>query len=338
MNLETIQHRIGAMASLSGVPVPTLRVWEARYGAFSPAKSQGRHRLYSDSDVLRAGLLRQLTESGHAISTIAHLDATALGDLLYQQRRARLHRSDRTRPAQEVTLAVVGLSLASRLQAQTFAQRFSGLALRITDVFEDLSEARAPRTGPRPDILMVRVNSLHMATHLAVRQVAEQLQVQQVIVLYGFGQESVVQSLKLSGMLVRREPIDDAELADLMGSLFLVDPLQAIAHVQPGAMIPPRQYNDQTLLKVAGISTNVLCECPRHVAELITQLASFEQYSQECLNNSADDAELHAYLAAISGSARALFERALEKVAAHEGIALDADQPAAKAFTSTTRP
>lgn len=67
----------------------------------------------------------------------------------------------------------------------------------------------------------------------------------------------------------------------------------------------------------------MLCECPRHVAELIAQLASFEQYSQDCLNNSLEDAHLHARLSAVSGSARALFEQALEMVAQHEGIALD---------------
>ena len=59
------------------------------------------------------------------------------------------------------------------------------------------------------------------------------------------------------------------------------------------------------------------------MAELISQLASFEQYSQECLNNSVQDAHLHAQLSAISGSARSLFERALEMVAQHEGIALE---------------
>ena len=73
---------------------------------------------------------------------------------------------------------------------------------------------------------------------------------------------------------------------------------------------------------MAGISTNVLCECPRHVAELIAQLASFEEYSQTCLQQNANDAHLHAYLRAISGSARALFENALEKIAQHEGIDL----------------
>jgi hypothetical protein len=61
------------------------------------------------------------------------------------------------------------------------------------------------------------------------------------------------------------------------------------------------------------------------VAELIAQLASFEQYSQECLNRNAEDAHLHAYLRSISGSARSLFENALEKIAAHEGIDLRDD-------------
>jgi hypothetical protein len=51
-------------------------------------------------------------------------------------------------------------------------------------------------------------------------------------------------------------------------------------------------------------------------------LASFEAYSQECLNKNTEDAHLHSYLRAISGSARSLFENALEKIAQHEGIDL----------------
>ena len=145
----------------------------------------------------------------------------------------------------------------------------------------------------------------------------------QVIVLYGFGQERVVEAMKLDGMIVRRDPVPEAELADLIRSLLLIDTRQPGATGQPGAMIPPRKYSDQTLARVAAIPSKVLCECPRHVAELIAQLASFEQYSQECLNNSVEDARLHAQLTAISGSARALFEQALEMIARHEGLSLD---------------
>mgnify|MGYP006173923565 CR=1 FL=1 len=88
-----------------------------------------------------------------------------------------------------------------------------------------------------------------------------------------------------------------------------------------GEAVPPQRFGELKR-RVAGISTNVLCECPKHVAELIAQLASFEAYSQECLNKNTEDAHLHSYLRAISGSARSLFENALEKIAQHEGIDL----------------
>ena len=47
-------HKIGAVSSLSGVPSPTLRIWELRYGTFTPHKTESKHRLYTDSDVLKA--------------------------------------------------------------------------------------------------------------------------------------------------------------------------------------------------------------------------------------------------------------------------------------------
>lgn len=320
---ETTEHRIGAVSALSGVPVPTLRVWESRYQAFSPRKTEGRHRLYSPDDVLRATLLRQLTEAGHAISTVARLDAPRLGGLLHGQRSTRLQHAARTQGPQAVTLAVIGLPLAARLQSARFLDGLPGVAVRVSDTFSGLEAATAqPLTAP-PDVLLVRVNTLHAATHAALRRLVEQHRVPQVIVLYGFGQERVVEAMKLDGMIVRRDPVPDAELADLIRSLLLIDTRQPGITGQPGAMIPPRKYSDQTLARVAAIPSKVLCECPRHVAELIAQLASFEQYSQECLNNSVEDARLHAQLTAISGSARALFEQALEMIARHEGLALE---------------
>jgi hypothetical protein len=42
------------------------------------------------------------------------------------------------------------------------------------------------------------------------------------------------------------------------------------------------------------------------------------------LNKSKDDARIHAHLTAVSGTARAMFEEALEMVAKHEGIELQA--------------
>lgn len=323
--ISAAAHRIGAVSALSGVPVTTLRVWEVRYATFTPHMSGGGQRLYSDDDVLRATMLKRLTEQGHAISSIANHDATKLNALM-QQQNASLRRGLVADPElQTVSAAVVGLGLATRLAAPKFKKIFAPNVLAVASIFADLDAALAAGlTGP-PQFLIVHVNSLHALVQVDLHRLLDAAQSPQVIVLYRFGQEHVVESMKRAGMVVRREPVSDYELAELIRSSLLVDAPRAMAQTGLGATIPPRKYDDATLTRMAGISTNVLCECPRHVAEIIAQLASFEQYSQDCLNKSTEDAHLHAYLHSVSGSARALFEHALEMVAQHEG--LDLSQP-----------
>ena len=315
-------YRIGAVSALSAVPTPTLRIWEARYRTFNPVKSDGGHRLYSESDVLRATILRRLTDQGHAIGSIAQLDSSALNALLQQQNSSQLLSSARDAEARAVSVAVIGLALAGRLAGSRFKQAFSTHSLRVTDIFADIQAALGSVLQEQPEFLMVRLNSLHALDQIALHRLVEQTKIAQVIVIYNFGQEKVVEAMRRCGMMVRREPVSDHDLAHLISSALFVTPTQLGADVLSGLAIPPRKYDDETLARVAGISTDVLCECPRHVAEIIGQLASFEQYSQECLNKSVKDAHLHAYLRSVSGSARTLFERALEMLAEHEGIQL----------------
>lgn len=319
---ETPIHKIGAISSLSGVPTPTLRMWEIRYATFTPHKTDGGHRLYTDDDVLKATLLKRLTEQGHAISNIAKLSSHALNNLLQKQQTSNQSKTRSLNKDQTVSLAVVGLTLAGRIESKKFTLSFNNNAIRVTDIFNDLEDALGSTFQKNPEILIVKVNSLHAGVQVEIHKLAQNCQALQVIVLYNFGQEKVIESLKLSGMLVRREPIPDSELADLINSVLLVDTKQNTSALTAGTVIPPRKYSDKTLIRMAGISTNVLCECPRHVAEIISQLVSFEQYSHDCLNKSSEDAHLHAYLSSVSGSARALFESALEVIAKHEGIDL----------------
>ncbi len=315
-------YRIGAVSALSSVPAPTLRVWETRYATFNPAKSDGGHRLYSEGDVLKATLLRRLTDQGHAISSVAKLDMPELNGLLQQQNTAQRFSASRGQEAQTVQAAVVGLALAGRLAGEKFRAAFSSHALCVTDIFPAVETALESVLQTPAQFLLVRVNSLHAMVQVNLHRLVERHHIAQVIVLYNFGQEKVIEAMRRSGMVVRREPVSDYELAELIRSALFVNPAKSMGTIGPGAAIPPRKYDDETLARVAGISTNVLCECPRHVAEIIGQLVSFEQYSQECLNKSVEDAHLHAYLRSVSGSARALFEHALEMVAEHEGIRL----------------
>jgi DNA-binding transcriptional MerR regulator len=315
-------HKIGAVSSLSGVPTPTLRIWEARYDTFSPLKSQGQHRLYSDDDVLKATLLKRLTEQGHAISNIAKLSSHALNQLLMQQQSSNRLQAGKGLEDHSISMTIVGLALAGRIESKKFTLSFQNQEIKVTDIFNDVTDALGASFPQPTQILLVKVNSLHAGVEVDIHKLAQNCQALQVIVLYNYGQQNIIESMKQSGMLVRREPISDSDLADLINSGLLVGVEQKLNGLVIGAPIPPRRFNDATLAKIAGISTNILCECPRHVAEIIAQLASFEQYTHECLNKSSEDAHLHAYLSSVSGSARALFESALEMVAKHEGIEL----------------
>jgi hypothetical protein len=312
-------YRIGAVSKTTGVPVSTLRIWETRYGAFSPVKTEGKQRLFEEHDVSKALLLKQLSHKGHAISTIANLDLAQLRHMSNLPHNApqRL-----TAPGQPVFMAVVGLSMANRIESKKFAMGLKQNQIQVTDVLEDLTAASQAEFAEQPQVLLIKINTLQTPVHATIQALIQQHAFAQTIVIYNFATEAVVQAMKFSGLIVRREPISDSELAELLQSVLFVDQARAQEFGTTGAVIPSRKYSDQTLTRVAGISTNVLCECPKHVAELISQLASFEEYSQECLNRNAKDAHLHAYLRSISGSARSLFENALEKIAQHEGIDL----------------
>jgi DNA-binding transcriptional MerR regulator len=335
-DLQTPHYRIGTVAKLAGVPVTTLRVWEVRYAAFSPNKSAGQHRLYSQADAVKAGQLKQLCDAGHGISAIANLDADNLSRLLSLQHAAAVVSPRPAADGHQLAMAVVGHAMASRITSPKFTLQFLTHSIQVTDVFFDLAEASLAVIQSPPQIMLIKVISLNDSVRMQIEQVVGQHAIRQAIVIYNYGQKGVIQALKVMGMLVRREPMSDYDLSDLISSVLLVDATKLVGPAGssgPTALIPARKYSDATLARVAAISTSVLCECPRHVAELIGQLASFELYSQECLDSSLEDAHLHAYLRAVSGSARAMFERALEMVADHEGISLS-DEPSAAAQPS----
>lgn len=319
------KYRIGAVAKLAGLPVATLRVWERRYGVVTPPKTQGGHRLYSDQEVLKVTLLKSLTQQGHAISTLAEMDIPSLQSLLNESRQAmQIHAGRQVLPA-VISLVVVGYGLASRLETQKFTLTFGHASLKVVQMFADvpdaLSSAEMPKVDDASTMLVLQQSSVQPNQAEDILRLQRHLRISKGLLVYRYASEQVLETLKNAGFLLRREPVSDADLSDIMQSVLFVDPSQHMSQVS-AKTIPPKRYSDQVLQRVASISTEVLCECPRHVADLISQLSSFEKYSNDCLNSSQDEAKLHAYLSAVSGTARALFEEALERVAKQEGIDL----------------
>lgn len=329
---EAAVHRIGAVSRLAGVPVTTLRVWESRYAAFAPAKTAGQHRLYRDADVIKARLLRQLAAAGHGMGAIAHLPLQQLQQMLDASWRP-VGAAPAPAAGRRLAIVIVGAAIAARINAPEWRQRHLGAALEVRQVFVDLEEAAAVDSGhaaaPQgPDdetgILLVRLNTLHAGTHAQLMAAVRQQRVQRAIVLYNYGTQAQVELLRSAGLMVRREPVPDAELAELIRSVVLVDAASSVPDTG-GALIPRRRYSETTLAQVAASPSSVVCECPRHIAEIISQLVSFEDYSEQCLNDTAEDAQLHAYLRSVAGSARVLFEQALQRATEHGGLTLPED-------------
>ncbi|MDE3197570.1 MAG: MerR family transcriptional regulator [Acidobacteriota bacterium] len=75
------QHPIRVAAKLSGLSVDVLRVWERRYRAVEPGRTD-RVRHYSQEQVQRLILLRELVTRGHSIGQIASKPDAELRDLL----------------------------------------------------------------------------------------------------------------------------------------------------------------------------------------------------------------------------------------------------------------
>lgn len=327
--------RSGAVAKLVGMPVATLRIWEQRYGAVQPTVTASGHRLYSLADVQRVMLLRQLTGQGYAISTLAALDPAQLQQVAQQASQAaagpgRPHPRGRTGAAPAAHLAVVGPALAARLQRPALARHLAPVLPRM-QVFATLADAA--RAGARADLLVWHAPELRAEQLPDLHAAQSALGAERVAVVYRFAASTATRALAEAHAALLREPADDDLLGPWLASIEAQrapaapaapeahEPPEAPATV-PAGPIPPRRYDDATLTTLAGLSPTLACECPRHVAELLMQLSSFEAYSATCSHRDRADAQLHADLQRTAGTARALFEAALERLAQHEGLPL----------------
>lgn len=66
----------------TGLSPHVLRVWERRYKAVVPMRTETNRRLYSDADIDRLRLLRLATTEGHSIGRIARFNVDELKELI----------------------------------------------------------------------------------------------------------------------------------------------------------------------------------------------------------------------------------------------------------------
>ena len=357
------RYRSGVVARMVGIPVSTLRIWERRYQVVGPTLSASGHRLYSGADVERLLLIKQLVDLGHAIGSLARLPSAELLHIADARAALAAQPAATLRPR----AVLLGLSLPRRLGALSLrrvaswadlASAEAGLVTSGTAPTNATGDRPPPADGPpgtagaaaRPalqaELLVAELATLQPESVDRLLALTAHWGVQRGLVVYGFGSEASAQRLRQAGWRLHRAPLADAELraqvaelAERVAALLAPAPAapsdggQALADLP----VPPRRFDDAALYQLVEAATPVACECPRHVAELVMQLARFETYSDECLQHNPADADLHRHLLQVAGKARAMFEAALLRVAEADSLPLPLPLPPA-APTAPTAP
>ena len=78
---------INVMSTATGIMPHTIRTWEKRYQVFTPGRSEGGQRLYSETDLDKAKLIVALIDQGHTISSLAKYSLKNLRSLLGHNNR-----------------------------------------------------------------------------------------------------------------------------------------------------------------------------------------------------------------------------------------------------------
>jgi transposase-like protein len=313
-------YRIGTVARLTGIRPDTLRVWERRYDVAKPQRSAGGGREYTAADVERLQLIKQLVDRGDAISRVAGLQTE---ELLARSMQAFSGRVDGVAmPSRTCRIIVAGVTLAPRIAAESSC--LNGIDLLACEEGLEACLARNPR--PPVDVLVMEVDTVHEDTTRHITDSLEQAGAQSALVVYRYAATEALQRLPCSRIQTVQAPVTPAVVRSLC---LAIQPDGASAGAMTGRpgvglRVKPRRYSNESLSKLAAVSTAVKCECPKHLAELISDLVAFERYSAECENRNLKDAALHAYLHATASHARNLIEGALAHVIEVEGIEVDA--------------
>lgn len=313
VDAQAARYRSGVAARLAGLPVETLRVWERRYGISDTGRSAHGQRLYSDAQVRRLRLMKQLVDQGHPIGVLAPLPIDQLRAMALALAPAPAARA----PSQPLRVALVGQALAQRLGG-------GGRALLGLDVVGDCREldaAAAALADAGAEVLLIDIPELADSAVAAIAALRQQLGAA-AVVLYRFCASATIRQLRAQGCVVARAPTDAAEIVLLCQGALAAQPVPPAP--PPMGAAPPRRFDDQALAALATASNSIDCECPRHLSDILLMLNSFERYSAQCAARTPDDALLHAQLHDAAGAARVLMEAALERVARAEGLPLPA--------------
>jgi len=310
-------YRMGAVASLTGLPAGTIRAWERRYGMLNPERTDGGFRLYTEDDIKRLSLIQRLRAFGEPISAIANLE---IDDLNERLRRHSGAVGERATPAKEpVGVITVGLGVTAAMEIA--ALRNDALSVRLSS----RSLGELAESHQSAEAIIFEKSALGADPVEGLREGIRESGANTALVVYDFARSTEVQALRAAGARMLRYPISPEELARVVLDQTMLSRVQEMRReiAESGSTENyDRLYEDEALVKLQNVSSSIDCECPNHLSAIIRQLNAFERYSNECLSVDEDQQELHATLARTTGQARRLVEEMLAYVCHVDNIVI----------------
>lgn len=311
---------IGAVSRLTGLTDHTIRIWERRYSAVVAARAPNGRRQYTEADVQKLGLLKLLTDRGISISRIAGDSLDELGQRVDSLRDLAAG----AEPA-ALSVAVLGDFLPRQL-----LEHKGGTAPLVIRIAESSRERFAADLRQQPvDVVVLERPVLDAETLMEMRRHLSDSGSAQGVIVYSFGRTRDIETAAEQGIVALRAPVGADELRDATARSALLyntvvrdsrPPEEVPVAWEFSGPIAARRFSPQQLANLAVVQSEVECECPKHLAQLVSDLSAFEVYSDRCASRDDEDAALHRYLHRTTAEARALVETALQKVAEAEGL------------------
>ena len=305
---------IGTVARLTGLKPDTLRVWERRYGLGASHKSATGRRQYTQSDLDHLQLIAALVNDGARIGEIANSERKTLEMLLRQRGIRGREALSKSKPR----AVFVGAALCKWLDSHQGC--ISGVDARLARMDIAAIEESAFAALKDSDVMVLECASLSRASVTRIKSLHDDALAKRIIVVYQFGNTQWLEDLEAAGIAAMAFPPDAGKLAFAIARN-IADSEVSAGEGNFGELMTakPRQFGAVELAAAASLESTLDCECPKHIAQLITALTAFEEYSASCSVDNWHEAAVHSCIYTYAGQARHLMEKALRTVLEERG-------------------
>ena len=254
-------------------------------------------------------MVKALVDAGHAVGSIATLDDRQL-EALKAATQSPVRERGAAGAGGGAFVVVVGQGLAARVLRGPRPPGLEG-AIGVASA-EELREGQAGG-----GVLVLEMPTLHPGVADQVVRLMARAGARGGVVVHEFATRNAVAAVEALGVVCMKGPVEPAALGRACASFMEagVSPTRA-GWTAAGA----RRFTPEQLAAIVARKPTIACECPRHLADLISSLVAFERYSGECEHRSPADAHSHRELQRMATAARGLVEEGLERVLAFEGL------------------